>query len=149
MDLHVDETIVQATEEFNVGNYRGMVVLLEPLMHPRSKEKLSPQQECGVVAWLSESYRALGDLKAALPLAQRWVALDQQLHGPRSRRHARALKVLCMVHGELQAFPQARKAIVEALGIMDELGLQQDEEYGSTLAVLGNLHFERGQYKEL
>jgi hypothetical protein len=68
----VDATIEQAAKEFDAGNYRGAVGLLEP----RAKEKLPPQQECGVVAWLSESYRVLGDLKAALPLAQRWVALE-------------------------------------------------------------------------
>ncbi len=91
---------------------------------------------------------SLGDCKAALPLAQRHVALEQQLHGPRSRQHAEALTVLCMVQQGLKAFPQARKAITEALGIMDELGLQQEEQYGSMLAVLGDLYNVQGRYKE-
>jgi hypothetical protein len=53
-----------------------------------------------------------------------------------------------MVHGGLKAFPQARKAIAEALRIMDELGLQQDEQYGSMLLELGSLDNDQGQYKE-
>jgi tetratricopeptide (TPR) repeat protein len=144
----VDETIGQVVQEFNVGNYRGAVSLLEPLLRPRAKEKLSPQQECDVVACLSSSYGFLSDEKSALPHTQRWVALEKQLHGPRSQHRAVALKVLCMVHRGLQAFPQARKAITEALGIMDELGLQQDEEYGLMLLVLGSLDNVQGQYKE-
>ncbi len=56
--------------------------------------------------------------------------------------------MLCMVHQGLKAFPQARTAITEALGIMDELGLQQDEEYGSMLVVRGDLYNVQGQYKE-
>ncbi len=74
---------------------------------------------------LSTCYRFLDDDKAALPHTQRYSALEQQLHGPRSPQHATALKGLSMVQRKLKAFPQARKAIVEALGIMDELGLQQ------------------------
>ncbi len=33
-------------------------------------------------------------------------------------------------------FPAARKAIAKALAIMEELGLQQDEDYGSMLRAL-------------
>jgi tetratricopeptide (TPR) repeat protein len=148
MDARVDETFVQATKEVDAGNYRGAVALLEPLLRPRPKEKLSPQQECDVVERLSACYRVLDDDKAALPHTQRWLALEKQLHGPRSRRHAGALKMLCRVQRGLKAFPQARKAIVEALRIMDELGLQQDEEYGSMLQDLGSLDMDQGQYKE-
>jgi tetratricopeptide (TPR) repeat protein len=143
----VDETTVQAKKEHKAGNYRGAVALLEPLLRPPAKEKLSPQQERGVVGSLTAHHNALGDYKAALPHAQRLLALEQQLHG-RSRQHAEALKVLCMVQRKLKALPQARKAITEALGIMDELGLQQDEQYGSMLAVLGDLDMDQGQYKE-
>ena len=140
----VDEVVEQATKEFDAGNYRGAVALLKPLL----KDKLSPQQELDVAMWLSGCYRFLEDSKAALPHAERWVVLVQELHGPRSLDHAQALKELCMVHQGLKAFPAARKAIVEALAIMDERGLQQDEQYGGMLAVLGNLDREQGQYKE-
>jgi hypothetical protein len=51
--------------------------LLEPLLRPRAKEKLLPQQERDVVVWLSASYRFLEDDKAALPHAQREEALQQ------------------------------------------------------------------------
>jgi hypothetical protein len=148
----VDETIGQAVQELKAGNYRGAVALLEPLLRPLfgppAKEKLWPQQECDVVMWLSASHRFLEDHKAALPHSQRRLALEQHLHGPRSRQHAVALKVLCMVQRGLKAFPQARKAIAEALGIMDELGLQQDEQYGSMLAMVGDLDMDQGHYKE-
>jgi tetratricopeptide (TPR) repeat protein len=83
-----------------------------------------------------------------LPHAERGLVLEQQLHGPRSQQHALAFKGLCMVHRGLKALPQDRLAIVEALGIMDELGLQQDEQYGSMLSVLGGLNCEQGRYKE-
>jgi hypothetical protein len=66
----VDETIGQAVQELKAGNYRGAVALLEPLLRPRAKEKLWPQQECDVVMWLSASYRFLEDHKAALPHSQ-------------------------------------------------------------------------------
>ena len=114
----------------------------------RAKDKLSPQQEVLVVHWLSACYRALVDHKAALPHAERKLVLAQELFGPRSWGHARALQGLCMVHMGLKAFPEARKAIVEALAIMDELGLQQDEEYGAMLMGLGDVNQLQGQYKE-
>ncbi len=144
----VDETLGQAAKEYKAGDYRGAVALLEPLLRPRAKEKLSPQQESNVVGWLSTCYRFLFDFKAALPHVQRLLALEKQLHGPLSLQNATALKGLCMVQRGLKAFPQARKAITEALGIMDELGLQQDEQYGSMLGVLGHLYVGQEHYKE-
>ncbi len=61
----------------------------------------------------SDCYRFLLDFKAALPLVQRLVALEQQLHGPRSVSHTKVLHGLCLVHMGLKAFPAARKAITE------------------------------------
>ncbi len=46
--------------------------MLLPLL--RAKEKLSPQQELGVVDGLSNCYRFLHDFKAALPHKQRGSA---------------------------------------------------------------------------
>jgi hypothetical protein len=80
------------------------------------------------VTCLGSCYRCLHDFKAALPYAQRGVVLAQQPFGPRSRGHAEALKGLCIVQAGLKAFPAARKAIAEALVILEELGLQQDEQ---------------------
>ncbi len=37
---------------------------------------------------------------------------------------------------------------MEALAIMEELGLHQHEEYGSMLLVLGGLESDQGHYKE-
>jgi hypothetical protein len=121
MDSHgsVDETILAVTKEFKAGNYRGVLALLLPLL--RAKEKLSPQQELDVVDYLSNCVRFLRDFKAALPHQQRRLVLTKQLFGPRSRVHAQAFKGLCMVRGGLKAFPEARKAIGEALAIMEEL----------------------------
>ena len=121
----VDEVMEQAQKEVEVGNYRGGVALLLPLL--RAKDKLSPRQEYHVVNCLSQCYRFLRDDKAALPHVERKLVLAQNLFGPRSLGHAGALQGLCMVHMGLKAFPEARKAVVEALAIMDELGLQQDE----------------------
>jgi hypothetical protein len=53
-----------------------------------------------------------------------------------------------MVRRGLKAFPEARKAIRGALTIMEELGLQQDEEYGAMLVELGALDLDQGRYKE-
>ncbi len=114
----------------------------------RAKEKLSPQQELWVVGCLSNCYRFLEDEKAALPHEQRGLVLTKQLHGARSKEHSWALKRLCMVHRGLKAFPKARKAIGEALAIMEELGLQQDEDYGAMLRELGRLDCEQGRDKE-
>ena len=142
----VDEAIAQAEKEYHAGNYRGGVALLLPLL--RAKDKLSPLQEYHVADCLSQSYHFLHDYKAALPHVQRTLGLAQELFGPRSEGHALALKELCKVHTGLKAFPEARKAIVEALAIMDELGLQQDEQYGSMLIERGDADCEEGQYKE-
>jgi tetratricopeptide (TPR) repeat protein len=148
MDSHgsVFQTIRAAKKEFGAGNYRGALALLLPLL--RAKEKLSPQQELEVVDWLSECYRFLDDEKAALPHQERRVVLTKQLFGARSFEYARALQGLCMVHRGLKAFPKARKAIQGALAIMEELGLQQDEDYGAMLLSLGRLDHDQGRYKE-
>jgi tetratricopeptide (TPR) repeat protein len=138
-----DEAIERAQAELGMGNYRGAAELLRPLLRPKAKEKLSLQQERDAVSLLSDCYRFLNDYKAALQHEQRNVELVQRLHGTRSLQHARALKGLCMVHAGLEAFPAARKAISDALIIMDELGLQQHEEYGSLLAELGGLDREQ------
>jgi tetratricopeptide (TPR) repeat protein len=142
----VNKAIRAAQKEFEAGNYRGALALLLPLL--RAKEKLSPQQEIEVVNWLNICYRFLDDYKAALPHKQRGLVLTKQLFGARSKEHAWALQGLCMVHTGLKAFPKARKAIGEALAIMEELGLQQDEEYGSMLFNLGGLDLDQGWYKE-
>jgi hypothetical protein len=92
-------------------------------------------------------YRSLLDFSAALPV-QRAVVLVSQHFGPRSLLHAAALKGLCLVQTGLKAFPAARRAIVEALAIMEELGHQQDEDYGS-LRALGGLDREQKRYKEV
>jgi tetratricopeptide (TPR) repeat protein len=68
--------------------------------------------------------------------------------GPRSLRHAEALQQLCMVYQGLKDFVAASKAIKEALAIMEELGLQRHEWYGSILVTLGGLDFEQGRCKE-
>ncbi len=107
-----------------------------------AREKLSPLQERNVLWLASGCYRFLDDFKAALPLAQRRVVLEQELAGPRSLGHAETLWQLSMVHRGLEDFVAARKAIKEALAIMEELGLQ------SGLLVLGKLDFDQGRYKE-
>jgi hypothetical protein len=48
----------------------------------------------------------------------------------------------------IEGLPKARKGIEEALAIMEELGLQQDEEYGSMLVELGGLDLDQGRCKE-
>jgi tetratricopeptide (TPR) repeat protein len=150
MDVHdaANETVAQAVREHQTGNYRGGLALVLPLLRGKAKEKLSPPQERDAVKCASDSYRLLLDCKAALPYAQRLVALEQQLHGPRSMEHADALHKLCMVHAGLKAFPAARKAITEAFAIMDELGLQQHEWYGSMLLTSGRLVYQQERYKE-
>jgi tetratricopeptide (TPR) repeat protein len=142
----VDEAVAQAVKERSAGNYRGGLELLRPFLIAR--EKLSPQQECSVVGLASGCYRALQDFKAALPLAQRCVVLEQQLAGPRSLRYAHALQDVCVVHQVLKDFVAASKAIRQALAIMEELGLQCHEGYGSMLMVLGWLDLEQRRYKE-
>jgi tetratricopeptide (TPR) repeat protein len=140
----VDQTIQAAVKEFDAGNYRGALALLLPLL----REKLSPQQELDVVDWLSGCYRFLYDNKSSLPHIQRAVVLTKELYGACSKELALALKGLCMVHSGLKAFPKARKAIGEALAIMEELGLQHDAEYSSMLRSLGLLDSEQGRDKE-
>ncbi len=120
--------------------------MLLPLQAKR--KKLSPQQEYEAVVGLGGCYRFLDDFKAALPHVARAVVLAQLLYGPRSLGHAKALKELCMVQAGLKAFPAARKAIAEALTIMEERGLQQHEQFGSMLVVLGGLDREQERYKE-
>jgi tetratricopeptide (TPR) repeat protein len=142
------DVLERAEKERDAGNYRAGVELVRPLLQAKRKEKLSPQQEHDAAALLGDCYRLLHDFKAALLLVQRGVVLSQQRFGPRSEGHAQALKGLCIVQQGLKAFPKARKAILEALAIMEELGLQQHEQYGSMLRELGRLDREQGLYKE-
>jgi hypothetical protein len=121
----VDYAVVQAVKEHAAGNYRGALKLLRPFLLAR--EKLSLQQELAVVGVASGCNRYLCDFKAALPLAQRVMVLEQQLAGPRSLGHARALMQLCMVQNGLKDFVAASKAIKEALAIME---LQRHEGTG-------------------
>jgi hypothetical protein len=65
-----DETLEQVVQEFKAGNYRGAVALLEPLLRPRAKEKLPPQQDC-CCGFVESCYRFLWDFKAVLPHTQR------------------------------------------------------------------------------
>ncbi len=75
-----------------MGDNRASVELLRPLLQPKRKEKLSPQQEYEVVRRLSAINHATGAFMAALPLVQRGVVLAQQLDRPCSLQHAVALK---------------------------------------------------------
>jgi tetratricopeptide (TPR) repeat protein len=143
----VDKVLVRARKEYDAGNYRRGVELLAPFVGP-NKRKLAPQQERDVVDWLSTCYRFLDEYEAALPHAQRRLELALQLDRPRSRGHAGALEELSDVQTGLKAFPDARKAVTEALAIMDELGLQQDADYGGMLSVLGSVDREQGQHRE-
>jgi tetratricopeptide (TPR) repeat protein len=142
----VDVAVAQAVKEHTAGNYRGALEVLRPFLLAR--EKLSPLQERNVVGVAIGCYRALLDYKAALPLVQRGVVLEQQLAGPRSLRHAQALQELCMVQSGLKDFVAASKATKEALAIVEELGLRRHEGYGSMLMVLGWLDVDQGWYKE-
>ncbi len=110
-----------------------------------ARGKLSPLQ---VWRWRVDVTRALLYFKAALPLAQRVVVLEQKLADPRSLGHAEALEGLCVVYLGLKDFVAANKTIKEALAIMEELSLQRHEDYGSMLVLLGRLDFEQGRYKE-
>jgi tetratricopeptide (TPR) repeat protein len=136
----VDDVLAEAVKDYQAGNYEEALALLPALL----KTPLSPSQELNVVLYLSACYRFLDNERAALPHAQRYVALAQQLSGPRSLQHALALKGLCMVHTGLKTFPTARAAIMEAMSIMDELGEQQNEQYGGMLRELGRLEREEG-----
>jgi tetratricopeptide (TPR) repeat protein len=148
LDQQIKKAVAQAKNEYKQGNYRRGVELLQPFVGPGAK-KLTPQQERGVVRWLSQCYRFLRDNKAALPHAQRGLELTLQLYRPRSQEHAYALKGLCMVQTGLEAFLEARANITEALAIMDELGLQEEEdkECGSMLSTFGRIDLDEGLYR--
>jgi tetratricopeptide (TPR) repeat protein len=137
---------MRADQECQAGNYRGAVALLLSLL--QGKDKLSPWQELNAVTCLIHCNIPMLDYKVALPYAERKLALAQQLMGPRSQGHAQALKALCMVQRGLKAYRAARKAIREGLAILEELGLQQDEDYGGMLVSLGKVEQEQAHYKE-
>ncbi len=58
------------------------------------------------------------------------------------------MKQLSLVQSGLKDFVAASKVIKEALAIMEELGLQRHDQYGSMLLTLGGLDREQGRYKE-
>jgi hypothetical protein len=147
MDSHGSEKepTQPAKKEFGAGNYRGALVLLLPLW---AKQKLFPQQKLDVVTWLSDCCCLLYDEMAALPHTQCGLVFTKQLCNAHSRDHSRALQGLCMVHGGLKAFPEVLKAIREALAVMEDLGLQQDEEYGSMLRELGGLALDQRRVRK-
>jgi tetratricopeptide (TPR) repeat protein len=141
----VATTLEQASDECRNCNYRGAVALLLPLLP--SQENLCMPQEVVTVLILSSAYRHLLDFNSALPHAERLVKL-QKHYFTRTLAHARSLEELCMVHTGLRTFSPALEAITEALSILDELGLQQEEDYGMMLSDLALLEHLQGRYKE-
>jgi tetratricopeptide (TPR) repeat protein len=135
-------------KQFNMGNYARAVALLEPFVHAEAKENLTPLQEWRVNVLLTNSYRIMLEFKAALALEHRLIELTLQLTGPRSRVHAAALQGLCMDHLGLKVFSKARAAIAESVSIMEELDLQQEEDYGSVLLTLGDIERMMGRHRE-
>jgi tetratricopeptide (TPR) repeat protein len=144
----VEKALELGQAQFDRGNYRRAVELLQPFMQAEAKKKITPLQEWGVVTVLSNSYRFLLDYEAAFTFTQRLAELALDLVGPRSQTHAATLKGVCLVHLELRAFSDARVAIMESVSIMEELGLQQQEEYGSILTTLGDVEREQGRHRE-
>ena len=141
------KAVEQARNAYNAGNYQVGVALLQPFVGPGAR-KLSSRIELDVVKWLSAGHRGLGDDRAALPHAQRWLELTMQLHPPRSRQHAEALQELCEVQVGLKTLDDARKTITDALAIMDKLGLRKDAVYGGMLLTLGSVESDQGHCKE-
>jgi len=133
---NMDERLDEAKKDFEVGDYRRALALL----HPLRKRKLSPAQEIRLFWLLGCCYRSLENFDAALPTVERQIVL-YQTHQNRSLGHAAALYDLCMVRVGLKMFPEARKAITEALAVLGELGLQasESEQYGGMLCALATV----------
>jgi tetratricopeptide (TPR) repeat protein len=123
----IDEAIARAQKEHEASNYRGAIELLLLL---QTQEKLSPQQEYRVVSRLSDGYRNLLDFGSALPHLLRALELVPGLHGRRSLEHATVLKALALAYVGTKQLGEAGTTILEALSIMEELGLTRDKEYG-------------------
>jgi hypothetical protein len=89
LDQQVKKAVAQAEKEYEQGNYRRGVELLQPFVGPGSK-KLTQQLERDVVSWLSRYYRFfLRDYKIALPHAQRRLEFTLQparVHGSKLLR---------------------------------------------------------------
>ncbi len=137
----VDQVLEHALAEYAMGNYRTVVELLVHKYWDPQQE-FTAVQDMYVAILLSGSYRGLLDFAAALPHAQRYVRLAARK--ARSLDHALALKGLCMVQLGLR-IPTARSTLAEALAIMEERGLQLDEQYGGMVLVLGEIEYEAGR----
>jgi tetratricopeptide (TPR) repeat protein len=141
--LSAEKVLQMGQEQVNIGNYAKAVELMRPLVHAEATE-LNPEQERRVGTMLSTCYRFLLDFKAALALSQRLLALAE----PHSHARAVALTGVCLDYLGLHAFYEARTAITEAVSILEELGLQQHEDYGAVLMALGDVDREQGRYRE-
>jgi tetratricopeptide (TPR) repeat protein len=120
----------------------------QPVVSQTHAKKLTPQQERSMLALSYKCLRFLLDYRAALPLTQRLLALAVRFKGPRSEVHAVAPRALCLDYLGLRAFSEASAVITESASIMEELGLQQQEEYGLVLTTLGDVKRQLGRHRE-
>jgi tetratricopeptide (TPR) repeat protein len=130
------DIIVQAQKACEAGDFNAALRLLRPFAKgPRRPD---------VDRLLCTCYQRLGQYEAALPHAQFWVDSECK----RSPQRSEALKELCLIQQGLKAFAAARKPMMDAVSILDDLGLEQSAQYGSMLSVLGDLNCAQQRHKE-
>src|SRR3990167_7353032 len=69
----VVDIITSALKALNEGNYKPAIALVEPLLKGKKKKMLSPEEEQLALSVVGKSYEFLGNFKAALPHAKRYL----------------------------------------------------------------------------
>ena len=144
----IDETLDKALVAGKAGEYGKVIKLLMHLMKQKNKKKLSPDQEIHINISLSVCYRSFSDFKSALPYAQQGMELIKTQYGPRSLKYAMKVPELCAVYRGLRDIIKIKEIIIEALSILEELGLSEVEEYALMLKELANIQYMHGQFGE-
>lgn len=134
MDANIS-CIAKSDELFEAGKYRDSLATLLGLVDMH----LSPQQKAAIWRRIVKTKCRLLEFKLAVPDAKKYVELEKQVSGVKSKNYAVALNDLAMCQ-VADNNNKARQNIQKAISIMKKLKLEETEHYGSAIHTLGRVY---------
>jgi len=137
-----------------------------------TRKELTFAQELKIIRLVSACYRYLGDYKSALKIAKKYLAFAEHMRDSeeypsksdypdlpseqfqlmrsiiKARSYVYALEEAIAVYIGLKTYNKAVKLIKEGLKMLDEIHLDNCQEYGSLLLLLGISDSRQEKYKE-
>ncbi len=145
----VTEFFVDLFKIANPDESRGAAVTVREVLDTgaeRVDEELAgqPRVRARLLLVISNVYRQLGLFVAAVPMAERAVAV-LRAEGDTGVDLARTLNALAALHGDAGRFEQSVALAEESLALMEAAGLQDDVHYGDALSILGSVFNDMGE----